>query len=82
MQFTVARAGQKGYHHRTEINKKIYRLGESCLTEKGKTNAMTEVDNTQKTINPMVSTVHRATQLTIHPFRAASRTTASSTRTT
>merc|ERR1712077_61890 len=24
IQFTVARAGQKGYHHRTEINKKIY----------------------------------------------------------
>ncbi|KAI3386354.1 hypothetical protein SNEBB_005989 [Seison nebaliae] len=27
--FTVARAGQKGYHHRTEINKKIYRIGKS-----------------------------------------------------
>lgn len=26
--FTVARAGQKGYHHRTEMNKKIYRLGQ------------------------------------------------------
>ena len=25
--FSVARAGQKGYHHRTEINKKIYRIG-------------------------------------------------------
>jgi large subunit ribosomal protein L3e len=24
---TVARAGQKGYFHRTEINKKIYRMG-------------------------------------------------------
>merc|ERR1712209_141248 len=24
IQFTVARAGQKGYHHRTEINKKVY----------------------------------------------------------
>merc|ERR1719495_2455301 len=24
IQYTVARAGQKGYHHRTEINKKIY----------------------------------------------------------
>ena len=24
IQFTVARAGQKGYHHRTEINKKNY----------------------------------------------------------
>lgn len=26
--FSVARAGQKGYHHRTEINKKIYRIGQ------------------------------------------------------
>merc|ERR1711962_1741128 len=25
VQYSVARAGQKGYHHRTEINKKIYR---------------------------------------------------------
>ena len=25
--FSIARAGQKGYHHRTEINKKIYRMG-------------------------------------------------------
>merc|ERR1712033_140443 len=27
IQFTVPRAGQKGYHHRTEINKKIYPMG-------------------------------------------------------
>lgn len=26
--FSVARAGQKGYHHRTEINKKVRCLGE------------------------------------------------------
>merc|ERR1712044_53051 len=25
--FSVARSGQKGYHHRTEINKKVYRVG-------------------------------------------------------
>merc|ERR1711934_909593 len=25
--YTVARGGQKGYHHRIEINKKIYRIG-------------------------------------------------------
>lgn len=31
--FTVARAGQKGYHHRTEMNKKIYRLGQGVLVE-------------------------------------------------
>ena len=27
IRFTVARAGQLGYHHRTEMNKKVYRLG-------------------------------------------------------
>jgi len=29
--FSVARAGQKGYHHRTEMNKKIYRVGQVCI---------------------------------------------------
>jgi len=24
---TVARTGQLGYHHRTELNKKVYRIG-------------------------------------------------------
>jgi len=46
---TVPRAGQKGYHHRTEVNKKIYRIGkkgdgESCTTEQ---------DLTKKSITPM-----------------------------
>jgi len=36
VQFTVARAGQKGYHHRTEINKKIYRIGLGIHTKDGK----------------------------------------------
>jgi hypothetical protein len=36
VQFTVARAGQKGYHHRTEINKKIYRIGAGIHTKDGK----------------------------------------------
>lgn len=36
VQFTVARAGQKGYHHRTEINKKIYRIGQGIHTKDGK----------------------------------------------
>jgi len=53
VQFTVARAGQKGYHHRTEINKKIYRIGKSCLTPEGKKSAQTEYDITAKNINPM-----------------------------
>lgn len=36
VQFTVARAGQKGYHHRTERNKKIYRIGKGIHTKDGK----------------------------------------------
>ena len=58
VQFTVARAGQKGYHHRTEINKKIYRIGKGYHTVEGqlvKNNAATEYDTTEKSINPMVS---------------------------
>ncbi|CAD6188499.1 unnamed protein product [Caenorhabditis auriculariae] len=51
--FTVARAGQKGYHHRTVINNKVYRIGRSCLTAEGKNNGSTEFDLTQKTINPL-----------------------------
>jgi len=56
VQFTVARAGQKGYHHRTERNKKIYRIGEGYLRKDGKivkNNASTEYDLTQKAITPM-----------------------------
>jgi len=55
--FTVARAGQKGYHHRTEINKKIYRIGDGVQVKDGKTiknNAATEHDPTDKSITPMV----------------------------
>jgi len=51
VRFTVARAGQKGYNHRTEINKKIFRIGKSALTDKK--NGSTEYDLTEKTINPM-----------------------------
>lgn len=47
--FAVARAGQDGYHHRTEINKKIYRVGKG----EDKKNGSTEADITEKTINPM-----------------------------
>jgi len=56
VQFTVARAGQKGYHHRTEINKKIYRVGKGIHTKDGKViknNAATEFDLTDKSITPM-----------------------------
>ncbi|VDI13973.1 large ribosomal subunit protein uL3-like [Mytilus galloprovincialis] len=56
VQFTVARAGQKGYHHRTEINKKIYRLGDGYHTKEGKlitSNGSTEYDADEKPITPM-----------------------------
>merc|ERR1712168_1733383 len=56
VQFTVARAGQKGYHHRTEKNKKIYRIGKAIRSKNGKislNNASTDYDLTQKTITPM-----------------------------
>jgi large subunit ribosomal protein L3e len=53
--FSVARAGQKGYHHRTEINKKIYRIGKvkSVDGKELKNNASTEYDTTEKMITPM-----------------------------
>jgi len=55
--FSVARAGQKGYHHRTEINKKIYRIGLGEYLKDGKVirnNASTEFDMSEdKTITPM-----------------------------
>merc|ERR1711994_310283 len=56
IQYTVARAGQKGYHHRTEINKKIYRLAEGFKMKDGKlikNNASTDYDLSDKSINPM-----------------------------
>jgi len=49
--FTVARSGQLGYHHRTEINKKIYRIGGA--TEMDKFNARTDTDLTDKNITPL-----------------------------
>ncbi|OAF70796.1 hypothetical protein A3Q56_01487 [Intoshia linei] len=54
--FSVARAGQKGYHHRTEINKKIYKIGQGYKVVDGKidtNNASTEFDLTEKSITPM-----------------------------
>ena len=56
--YSVARSGQKGYHHRTEINKKVYRIGAAIHKEGGKlikNNGATESDLTDKSINPMVS---------------------------
>jgi len=46
---TVARAGQMGYHHRTEINKRILRIG----AKDNKSSASTDADLTEKSITPM-----------------------------
>jgi len=48
VQWSVPRAGQNGYHHRTEANKKIYRLGKA-----GSNSGSTAVDLTEKKITPM-----------------------------
>merc|ERR1711863_83447 len=61
IQSTVPRAGQKGYHHRTEVNKKIYRMGAGYHTVDGKlvkNNGSTVVDITDKSINPVGGFVH------------------------
>jgi len=50
VQYSVARAGQNGYHHRTEMNKKIYRIGKAEAADKG---GSTEFDLTEKGINPV-----------------------------
>ena len=47
--YTVARAGQNGFHHRTQINVKIYRIGKTLDIK----NAFTDYENTPKNINPM-----------------------------
>merc|ERR1712017_24370 len=56
VKFTVARAGQNGYHHRTELNKKVYRIG-AAARQADKTvkqnNATTDFDLTVKGITPM-----------------------------
>jgi len=51
---TVPRAGQNGYFHRTELNKKVYRIGKAG-DEKS---CMTDADLTEKSITPMGGFVH------------------------
>merc|ERR1712179_67244 len=54
--YSVARSGQKGYHHRCEINKKIYDIRDGFHTKDGKlvqNNAATDYDLADKSINPM-----------------------------
>jgi len=56
VQFQVPRAGQNGYHHRTEINKKIYRIGKNLKEDPN--SATTESDLTEKAITPMGGFAH------------------------
>merc|ERR1719206_1251542 len=54
--YSVTRSGQKGHHRRTEITKKVYRIG--AAIHKGAANrsvsdGATEPDITDKSINPM-----------------------------
>jgi len=53
--YQVARAGQRGFHHRTEINKKVYRVGDAHKAADGKLNwnASTPEDLTEKAITPV-----------------------------
>ena len=51
VQWTVARAGQMGYHHRTSCNHKVFRVGKG--TDEG--NASTEFDISKKQITPYVA---------------------------
>ncbi len=52
VRWTIARAGQLGYHHRTEMNKKIFRIGKGARGG-AKNNASTESDLTEKNITPL-----------------------------
>ena len=49
VKYSIPRAGQDGYHHRTEVNKKVYRVG----TAGDANGAATEFDLTEKPITPM-----------------------------
>lgn len=52
VRWTIARAGQSGYHHRTEMNKKIFRIGKGARGG-AKNNASTDNDLTEKNITPL-----------------------------
>jgi len=49
VKWTVARAGQRGYFHRTEMNRRVLRIGYKGDTK----SASTETDLTEKSITPM-----------------------------
>jgi len=51
--WTVPRAGQHGYHHRTEANKKIYKMAKGVKEGGKEGNAVTDFDLTVKNITPL-----------------------------
>jgi len=51
VQFQVPRSGQRGYFHRTEINKKIYRVGKALKDDPHNANASNDL--TEKAITPL-----------------------------
>jgi len=56
VKYSVARAGQNGYHHRTELNKKVYKIANGVRAADGtytQANATTEFDLTVKGITPL-----------------------------
>jgi len=63
IKYTVPRAGQNGFHHRTERNKKIYRVGKAANdgSKNINPNAQTESDLTIKTITPLGGFPHYGT---------------------
>ena len=64
--YTVARPGQHGYHHRTEINKKIYRVGKvDDATHK----ATTEVNSRSDPPSSILDTTWGRLQLPARPPR-------------
>lgn len=67
VQWTVARAGQDGYHHRTSVNHKVYRIGKGTADD----NAATELDVTKKTITPYVSPPSVQLRATANIFSAS-----------
>merc|ERR1712195_434507 len=52
VKWTVARAGNLGYYHRTQLNQKIYRVGAGAIRDI-KNNASTEADAHVKNITPI-----------------------------
>ena len=62
MAFSMARAGKKGYHHLTEINKNIYKIGQGYLIKDSKlikNNASTDYNLSDQSINSLGGFVHR-----------------------